>query len=108
MNAMKFITGSDVGHVIGILSCVSLAISGSEALTANQGQYGKKNIKASWSIALICIFMSYFGQGAFILKTMTALDAGDPSPYFLMIMEPLRPFTLILALMTGILTSSHA
>ena len=103
MNAIKFIIGSDVGHVIGILSCISLAISGSEALTANQGQYGKKNIKASWSIALICIFMSYFGQGAFILKTMTALDAGDPSPYFLMIMEPLRPFALILALMTGII-----
>lgn len=51
-----------------VLSVVFLAITGAEALSADQGQLGRGNIRVAWGLALVCILLGYFGQGAWMLQ----------------------------------------
>lgn len=89
-----------------VLSVVFLAITGAEALSADQGQLGRGNIRVAWGLALVCILLGYFGQGAWMLQhpgfTVTAEGV---APYFAMMPEWLRPISVLLALLAGIIAS---
>lgn len=55
-----------------VLGAVFLAVTGGEALYADMGHFGAKAIRLGWfTIALPCLLLNYFGQGALLL--------GDPA-----------------------------
>ena len=64
-----------VGFII--LGSVFLAVTGAEALYADMGHFGKDPIRAAWlGLALPCLLIQYFGQGALVLAHPEA--AKDP------------------------------
>ena len=85
-----------------ILGGVFLAITGSEALYADLGHFGRKPIHLAWHlIVLPALLLNYLGQGAFIYKTPEAIS----NPFYLMAPSwGLIPL-IILATMTTIIAS---
>ena len=60
-----------------ILGSVFLAVTGAEALYADMGHFGKTPIRLAWlCLALPCLTLQYFGQGALVLTHPEA--AKDP------------------------------
>ncbi|MDW6022650.1 potassium transporter Kup [Mesorhizobium sp. BAC0120] len=50
------------------IGAVFLAVTGTEALYADLGHFGRKPIAYAWLwVAFPCLLLSYFGQGAFVL-----------------------------------------
>jgi KUP system potassium uptake protein len=65
------------GSLLIVLGSVLLAVTGGEALYADLGHFGRKPIQLSWfSIVLPASMISYFGQGALVLRNPAA--AADP------------------------------
>ena len=65
---------------IFILGSVFLATTGAEALYSDMGHVGRGNIYISWPLVKVCILLSYFGQGAWILANK---DSGiELNPFF--------------------------
>ncbi|QJB67917.1 potassium transporter Kup [Parasphingorhabdus halotolerans] len=89
------------------LGSVVLAVTGSEALFADMGHFGKKPMRIAWyGFVMPALLCNYFGQGAMIL----ALDAADAaeaikSPFFIMAPEFLRLPLVILATMATFIAS---
>jgi KUP system potassium uptake protein len=54
--------------ILFILGAVFLCTTGAEALYADLGHCGKKNIRASWVMVKSCLVLNYLGQGAWLLK----------------------------------------
>ena len=66
------------------LGAVFLAITGSEALFADLGHFGRKPIQTAWlGLVLPALTLNYFGQGALIMTTPGAIE----NPFFLMMPE---------------------
>lgn len=106
VNGIMFFLGSSNKAGIAVLSGVFLAITGAEALSADQGQLGRSNVRVAWFFAFIAIMLSYFGQGAYLLQSAgTRITADGNSPYFLMVPEALRPVAVMLALLAGVVAS---
>lgn len=88
-NAVRFFVQHGT-HAFLILGAVVLCITGGEALYADMGHFGKKPIRAAWFFAAFpALLLSYFGQGAFLLR---AFDHGDVAiaavvgnPFFAMV-----------------------
>lgn len=58
-----------------IMGLVFLAATGAEALYADLGHFGRKPIQAAWLLlALPCLLLNYFGQGALVLSDPTAIS----------------------------------
>ncbi|MBS0289633.1 MAG: KUP/HAK/KT family potassium transporter [Proteobacteria bacterium] len=58
-----------------VLGGVFLVVTGSEALYADLGQFGKSAIRAGWYVLVFpCLLLNYFGQGAFILVNPAAIS----------------------------------
>ena len=67
-----------------ILGSVFLVVTGAEALYADIGHFGKGPIRLAWlSVALPCLTLNYFGQGALVLSDPSA----HADPFFRMIPE---------------------
>ncbi|HKG93693.1 MAG TPA: potassium transporter Kup [Gemmatimonadaceae bacterium] len=67
-HALRFVR--DHG-LIGFLAlgAVVLAVTGAEALYADIGHCGKRPIRLTWyAVVLPCLLLSYFGQGALLLR----------------------------------------
>ncbi|BDU15210.1 potassium transporter Kup [Lysobacter auxotrophicus] len=55
------------------LGATVLVLTGAEALYADMGHFGARPIRVAWTtIALPCLLLSYFGQGAMLLLDPTA------------------------------------
>jgi KUP system potassium uptake protein len=69
-----------IGHgMIGLvtLGAVFLVVTGSEALYADLGHFGRKPIQAAWLfLVLPALLINYFGQGALVLANPAAIS--DP------------------------------
>ena len=67
-------------HVaFAVLAAVFLAVTGGEALYADMGHFGRKPIQKAWLYAVFpSLLLNYFGQGALMLSTPSALE----SPFF--------------------------
>ncbi|HLI11310.1 MAG TPA: potassium transporter Kup [Alphaproteobacteria bacterium] len=62
-----------------LLGAVVLAVTGAEALYADMGHFGRGPIRATWFwIVFPSLLLNYFGQGALLLRTPSALD----NPFF--------------------------
>src|SRR5690606_878944 len=67
-----------------ILAAVFLAVTGSEALYADLGHFGRKPIQLAWFVLVLpALVLCYFGQGALLLADPAALR----NPFFLMFPE---------------------
>ena len=69
--AVRFIAVEGYQGVF-IIGAVFLVVTGAEALYADLGHFGRAPIRLAWfALALPCLLLNYFGQGALLL--------GDPS-----------------------------
>ena len=88
---------------IFILGSVFLATTGAEALYSDMGHVGRGNIYISWPVVKVCILLSYFGQGAWILANK---DSGiELNPFFASIPSFLSVFVVVLAALAAIIAS---
>jgi len=61
---------SHAGEAMTMLASVTLAITGSEALYADLGHFGRPAISVAWNfIVCPCLILNYIGQGAHALST---------------------------------------
>lgn len=88
---------------IFILGSIFLATTGAEALYSDMGHVGRGNIYISWPFVKVCILLSYFGQGAWILANK---ESGiELNPFFASIPSYLSVFVVILATLAAIIAS---
>ena len=66
------------------MGSVFLAMTGAETLYADMGHFGRKAIGFSWlGLVYPCLTLNYFGQGALLLTTPSAVE----NPFYLMAPE---------------------
>lgn len=93
---------------IKLLGAVFLATTGAEALYSDMGHVGKKNIHGSWPFVNACLFLSYLGQGAWLINHMGSpvyTHITDLNPFFESLPEDLRIYAVILATLAAIIAS---
>jgi len=72
-------------HGFLLLAVVILVITGGEALYADMGHFGRKPIRLAWfAVALPGLLLSYFGQGALLLR-----DPAAENPFYQIVPEGL-------------------
>ncbi len=89
------------------LGSVVLAVTGSEALFADMGHFGRKPMRIAWyGFVMPALLCNYFGQGAMILS-LDAAGAAEAikNPFFIMAPEMLRLPLVILATMATFIAS---
>ena len=64
-----------------LLGAVFLCTTGAEALYADLGHCGLKNIRISWAFVKINLILNYLGQGAWIITHQASLT-GKTNPFF--------------------------
>ncbi|MCC7219197.1 MAG: potassium transporter Kup [Candidatus Contendobacter sp.] len=63
------------------LGAIFLSVTGGEALYADMGHFGKFPIRVAWfAFVLPALVLNYYGQGALLLKSPTAIQ----SPFYLL------------------------
>jgi KUP system potassium uptake protein len=66
---------ADVRRGFVVLGAVFLVVTGGEALYADLGHFGHRAIQMAWfGVALPCLLLNYFGQGALLLRQPTAAE----------------------------------
>lgn len=72
IHAARFFFRHGVGGFT-ILGAVVLAVTGTEALYADMGHFGRKPIRLAWfALVLPALLLNYFGQGALLLRDASA------------------------------------
>lgn len=90
-------------EVAALLGAVVLVITGAEALYADMGHFGRKQIALAWyAVAFPGLVLNYFGQAAFVLNRSTPID----NPFFALV-GPGIPRALLtgLSVMAAIIAS---
>ena len=67
-----------------LLGSIFLCSTGAEALYADMGHVGRRNIYVSWTFVKICLLLNYLGQGAWLLQHLGA-PLGEHNLFFEMI-----------------------
>ncbi len=84
------------------LGSVVLAVTGTEALYADMGHFGRKPIAIAWLVAAFpCLMLNYIGQGALLLADPSAAE----NPFYRMASEEWRLPLVILATMATVIAS---
>jgi KUP system potassium uptake protein len=85
-----------------VLGAVFLAVTGAEALYADIGHFGKKPIRlAFFALVLPALLLNYFGQGALLLRTPSAVT----NPFYLLAPRWFLYPLLIVATLAAIVAS---
>ncbi|HNF49015.1 MAG TPA: KUP/HAK/KT family potassium transporter [Chitinophagales bacterium] len=87
-----------------ILGAVFLCTTGAEALYADMGHCGKRNIQISWIYVLACLLLNYMGQSIWCLQHR-GISLNDVSPFYELIPKPYLTFLIILATVATIIAS---
>lgn len=89
------------------LGSVVLAVTGSAALFADMGHFGRKPMRIAWfGFVMPALLCNYFGQGAMIIgMDETSAAAAIQNPFFLLAPEMLRLPLVILATMATFIAS---
>ncbi|MEY3747008.1 MAG: potassium transporter [Pseudomonadota bacterium] len=96
-----FLSNQWMGFVA--LGAVVLAVTGSEAIYADMGHFGRLPIRLAWlGIALPGLLLNYFGQGALILRTPESVSS---SPFYLLSPEWMLFPLIALATMATVIAS---
>jgi KUP system potassium uptake protein len=84
------------------LGAIVLAVTGTEALYADMGHFGKRPIQLAWfDFVLPALVLNYFGQGAQILADPAAMA----NPFFYLVPAPLLYPTIALATAATVIAS---
>ncbi|MGN6313340.1 MAG: potassium transporter Kup [Rhodanobacteraceae bacterium] len=84
------------------LGGVVLAVTGTEALYADMGHFGKAPIRAAWlGFVLPALFLNYFGQGALLLGEPAAVS----NPFYFLVPRALLYPMIVLATAAAIIAS---
>jgi KUP system potassium uptake protein len=87
-----------------VLGAVVLVVTGSEALYADMGHFGRKPIRRAWfAVVLPALMLNYFGQGALILRD----PANAVNPFFLLA-PPFFQYPLIALATAATIVASQA
>jgi len=71
-HAVRFFA-ADLHRSFVVLGAVFLVVTGGEALYADLGHFGHRPIQMAWfGVALPCLLLNYFGQGALLLRDPAA------------------------------------
>ena len=83
-----------------LLGLVFLSVTGTEILYANLDFGGRKAITRAWPFVLLCLCLSYLGQGAWLIGQLgdPAVLASAEDPFFQMLPLTLRLPAVLLAL----------
>ncbi len=81
--ALQFFTAQPIAAFLS-LGAVVLAVTGTEALYADMGHFGKSPIRRAWlAFVMPALVINYFGQGALILHDPAAVK----NPFYLLAPE---------------------
>jgi KUP system potassium uptake protein len=73
-HAVRFFA-ADLRRGFVVLGAVFLVVTGGEALYADLGHFGHRAIQIAWfTVALPCLLLNYFGQGALLLREPAAAE----------------------------------
>jgi KUP system potassium uptake protein len=106
LNAVFFFSDQPVRAFVALGSVV-LAVTGSEALYADMGHFGRKPIRVSWLYFVMpALLLNYMGQGAMILES-TPIDAlaKVKDPFFYLAPDMLRLPLVLLATAASVIAS---
>ena len=85
-----------------VLGAVVLAVTGTEALYADMGHFGKRAIRMAWLyFVLPSLLLNYFGQGALVLVNPKAAA----NPFYLLVPQPLLYPMIALATAATVIAS---
>lgn len=84
------------------LGAVFLVVTGSEALYADMGHFGRRPIRLAWvSLVLPALLLNYFGQGALLINDPTAIS----NPFYALAPAWFRFPLIALATMAAVIAS---
>lgn len=87
-----------------LLGAVFLCTTGAEALYADLGHCGIKNIRVSWAFVKSMLILNYLGQGAWIINNIGNLKE-ETNPFYAVMPQWFLPFGVVLATMAAIIAS---
>lgn len=92
-----------------LLGAVVLCVTGTEALYADMGHFGRGPIRLAWyGVVFPCLLLNYFGQGAFILSRngqLVQTTADGVSKTILIFFEMVSPWQLYPVLVVSTLAT---
>jgi KUP system potassium uptake protein len=81
LHALGFLTSHGTASFV-VLGSVVLAVTGAEALYADMGHVGKGAVRIAWfSLVAPALVLNYFGQGALLMVTPSAVQ----NPFYLLV-----------------------
>jgi KUP system potassium uptake protein len=99
--AIRFVAGNPAIGLI-TLGAVFLVVTGSEALYADLGHFGRSPIQTAWIyLVLPALLLNYFGQGALILSHPMAIE----NPFYRLVPELLLLPMVALATLATVIAS---
>jgi KUP system potassium uptake protein len=99
--AITFVAGNGMIGLI-TLGAVFLVVTGSEALYADLGHFGRKPIQTAWFyLALPALLINYFGQGALVLANPEAIA----NPFYRLVPDMLLLPMVVLATIATVIAS---
>ena len=99
--AVRFFHSHGIAAFVA-LGGVVLALTGTEALYADMGHFGKKPIRIAWlGFIWPALLLNYFGQGALLLRNPPAAD----NPFYLLVPHALLVPMIVLAAAATVIAS---
>lgn len=90
-------------HGFLVLGAVVLCVTGTEALYADLGHFGRRPIRAAWFFVVFpALLLNYFGQGAIVIARG---QAAAVNPFYLLATGPVHYPLVILATVATIIAS---
>ena len=71
-----------------LLGAVFLCTTGAEALYADLGHCGRKNIQVSWIFVKVALLLNYCGQGAWVLLQPKGTNFTGVNPFYTIVPDP--------------------
>jgi len=80
-HAISYLIHAGPAISFAVLGAAFLAVTGGEAMYADMGHFGRLPIRLGWfCVALPCLVLNYFGQGALLLTNPEAIE----NPFYLL------------------------
>lgn len=94
----------DHPHALVLLGAVFLCTTGAEALYSDLGHCGLRNIRISWMFVKVSLLLSYFGQGAYVLRHLETYRV-EQNPFFTIMPVWFLPIGVIISTLAAIIAS---